>query len=263
MIQKLFIGLFVFQWVCALVQRPTIDPLSAYSTWTPEAVLPAILSSHVKVTKFFSYRLSAQEIEPVDDEYLTNQSEELSVDPPGVMENDITEIGVNAVLVEPGPLNGEITLNPNGSFTYTPEAEFIGVDTFTYRLELDDVFSEPAIVRITVLDTQPPQVEWLSPIPDGEVLIVGFKSILLEVGATDNGVLTGVQFYRWDSLLNGYLDIALIEAAPYQFELNTMVLNPGWNQIFARAFDEAGNVSERSWIWVFLVPRFYFPIIFR
>jgi hypothetical protein len=133
----------------------------------------------------------------------------------------------------------------------------------TAPLELDDVFSEPAIVRITVLDTQPPQVEWLSPIPDGEVLIVGFKSILLEVGATDNGVLTGVQFYRWDSLLNGYLDIALIEAAPYQFELNTMVLNPGWNQIFARAFDEAGNVSERSWIWVFLVPRFYFPIIFR
>jgi hypothetical protein len=65
----------------------------------------------------------------------------------------------------------------------------------------------------------------------------------------------------------GYLDIAFIEAAPYQFELDTKALNPGWNQIFARAIDEAGNASDRrplprSWIWVYLIPRLYFPILF-
>ena len=32
-----------------------------------------------------------------------------------------------------GPSHGSVTLNANGSFTYTPAADYSGVDSFTYR----------------------------------------------------------------------------------------------------------------------------------
>ena len=32
-----------------------------------------------------------------------------------------------------GPSHGTLTLNANGSFTYTPAANFNGSDSFTYR----------------------------------------------------------------------------------------------------------------------------------
>ena len=39
---------------------------------------------------------------------------------------------LTAVLVT-GPSHGTLTLNANGSFTYTPAANYNGTDTFTYR----------------------------------------------------------------------------------------------------------------------------------
>ena len=41
--------------------------------------------------------------------------------------------GRNVVAVlENGPSNGSLTLNADGSFTYTPSAKFFGTDSFTY-----------------------------------------------------------------------------------------------------------------------------------
>ena len=34
-----------------------------------------------------------------------------------------------------GPSHGSLTLNPNGSFTYTPAAGYLGSDSFTYRAD--------------------------------------------------------------------------------------------------------------------------------
>ncbi len=49
-----------------------------------------------------------------------------------------------------GPSNGELTLNANGTFTYTPDAGFSGDDTFEYRL-LDGGLSDVGEVTISVL----------------------------------------------------------------------------------------------------------------
>ncbi|MCP5115156.1 MAG: hypothetical protein GY953_30355, partial [bacterium] len=70
---------------------------------------------------------------------------------PGVLENDTDPDGdaVTTVLVRP-PEHGSGQLNPDGSFTYTPDAGFTGVDTFTYQA-FDGVFtSQPATVTIVV-----------------------------------------------------------------------------------------------------------------
>jgi len=50
------------------------------------------------------------------------------------------------------PADGTVTVNPDGSFVYTPDAGFSGKDTFTYALtDTDANVSAPAAVTITVL----------------------------------------------------------------------------------------------------------------
>ena len=53
---------------------------------------------------------------------------------PGVLGND-TDVDGDALTAAPGratPPNGTLTLNADGSFTYTPDANFNGTDSFTY-----------------------------------------------------------------------------------------------------------------------------------
>jgi large repetitive protein len=49
-----------------------------------------------------------------------------------------------------GPTNGSVTLNGNGSFTYTPNANFNGTDSFTYRANDSDLNSNAATISIAV-----------------------------------------------------------------------------------------------------------------
>ena len=69
----------------------------------------------------------------VDDEYSIDEDNTLDVAAPGVLDNDSDLDGdpLTAVLMS-GPSNGALTLNADGSFTYTPNANFNGEDSFTY-----------------------------------------------------------------------------------------------------------------------------------
>jgi large repetitive protein len=49
-----------------------------------------------------------------------------------------------------GPGHGSLSLNADGSFTYTPAANFHGPDTFTYEASDGALASNPATVTITV-----------------------------------------------------------------------------------------------------------------
>ena len=49
-----------------------------------------------------------------------------------------------------GPSNGTLTLNTDGSFTYTPNANFNGSDSFTYQANDGSADSNIATVSITV-----------------------------------------------------------------------------------------------------------------
>jgi VCBS repeat-containing protein len=89
----------------------------------------------------------------VDDAYATDEDTVLTVAAPGVLAND-TDINpdsfLTAILVS-GPANGTLTLNADGSFTYTPNANFNGTDTFTYTVSDGGLESvTPATVTITV-----------------------------------------------------------------------------------------------------------------
>ena len=58
---------------------------------------------------------------------------------------------LTAVLVT-GPAHGTLTLNPDGSFTYVPDANFNGVDTFTYQVSDGTATSAPVTVTLNVGD---------------------------------------------------------------------------------------------------------------
>src|SRR5439155_9120707 len=66
--------------------------------------------------------------------YSVNESATLSVSAPGVLANAQSSLfrqTLSAVLVSTTS-HGTLTLNPDGSFTYAPAAEFHGTDSFTY-----------------------------------------------------------------------------------------------------------------------------------
>ncbi|MGD1919333.1 MAG: DUF4347 domain-containing protein [Pleurocapsa sp.] len=88
------------------------------------------------------------------DSYTTAFDTELTVDvADGVLSNDSDPNGddITASVVD-APSNGTLTLNDDGSLSYTPNAGFSGTDSFTYTANDGELNSDPATVEITVED---------------------------------------------------------------------------------------------------------------
>jgi VCBS repeat-containing protein len=86
------------------------------------------------------------------DSYSVNENATLTVTAAGVLANDTDADGnsLTAVLAS-NPSHGTLTLNASGSFTYTPVANYVGTDSFTYKANDGTVDSaSAATVSITV-----------------------------------------------------------------------------------------------------------------
>ena len=88
----------------------------------------------------------------VNDNYTMQQDGTLVMAAPGVLANDSDPDGdpLTAVL-ETNPASGSVTLDADGSFTYTPVPGFAGTDTFTYRAGDGTAQSNVAAVTLNVL----------------------------------------------------------------------------------------------------------------
>ena len=89
-----------------------------------------------------------------DDAYFTRVNETLTVGFPGVLENDVdpdTPIENLTVDLISDTSNGTLNLFQNGSFTYTPNINFSGNDTFTYQIYDEISYSNTAVVTISVI----------------------------------------------------------------------------------------------------------------
>lgn len=86
----------------------------------------------------------------VVDSYQTNEDEPLTVAVPGVLSND-TDIDGDALTatLQTLPANGTVSLQSDGSFTYTPLQDFSGLDGFTYAAN-DGAASSVAAVTLQV-----------------------------------------------------------------------------------------------------------------
>jgi Domain of unknown function (DUF4347)/Bacterial Ig domain/Bacterial cadherin-like domain len=85
------------------------------------------------------------------DAYTTVEDTPLAIAAPGALANDGDEDlnPVTASLVA-GPANGSVVFNADGSFVYTPNANFAGVDSFTYHVSDGALVSVDATITIAV-----------------------------------------------------------------------------------------------------------------
>lgn len=87
----------------------------------------------------------------VADSYTIDEDTTLSVDAIGVLQNDTDPDGdtLQAYLVE-GPAHGVLDLRSNGSFTFTPNDNYFGADSFSYYASDGAFETETVLVTITI-----------------------------------------------------------------------------------------------------------------
>ena len=104
------------------------------------------------------------------DEASATEDATLTVPAPGVLGNDGVEFtGSLVASLVCGPAHGSLDLDADGSFRYSPEADFNGVDQFTYRAGDGIQWSEPATVTITV-----------APVPEPTRVLTTSRSLTLQ-----------------------------------------------------------------------------------
>src|SRR6187399_3745128 len=98
----------------------------------------------------------------VDDANTTNEDTPVSGDastndtPSGDGGNTWTLVGVDG-----GATNGSVVMNPDGTYTYTPDPNYNGMDVFTYQVcDVDaDCDTATVIITITPVDDMPDAVD--------------------------------------------------------------------------------------------------------
>ncbi|MFO1513416.1 MAG: Ig-like domain-containing protein [Verrucomicrobiota bacterium] len=128
-----------------------------------------------------------------NDQYSTPQDTALLVSVPGVLGNDFDpDDDVLTANLVTGPTNGQLTLNLNGSFTYTPKTNFFGTDSFVYRANDGTTYSSNALVTISVLKVNHAPVAQSDQYstPEDTTLAISAPGVLANDSDSDNDPLT-------------------------------------------------------------------------
>lgn len=132
-----------------------------------------------------------------NDGYYTDEDTPLTIDASaGVLSNDtdIDSSSLSAILVT-NASNGSVTFNADGSFIYTPNANFHGSDSFTYKASDGAANSAVATVTLTiggVNDAPTAGNNAYSTNEDTQLLIVASAGLLSNDGDVDGNNLTAI-----------------------------------------------------------------------
>jgi len=203
-----------------------------------------------------------------DDSATTSVNTSVLID---VLENDAdVDNDLLTVIAISNPDNGLAVDEGQGLVRYSPEANFIGVDAFTYTISDGRGAESTATVSVTVFrpsgsssfvpactDTTPPQLQIMTPLPNsitagpsnGVLLLIegaasdnpdgcGFDRVQVAIFNQDSGKVT--RWYRQADAIGVGPDIW--SEWSYQFK----VYEEANYRIVARAFDSAGNVRWLS-----------------
>ncbi|MBL9161809.1 MAG: tandem-95 repeat protein [Planctomycetaceae bacterium] len=152
----------------SLVNAPngmTIDPTTGAIAWTPTAAQAMTHQFAVTLADTAGNSVSQTivvtvtgDIAILPDAYAVTEDGILTISAAnGVLNNDGQGETLFASVVSP-PSHGVLTLNPDGSFTYTPAANFFGVDSFTYTATDNTLTGNAATVTINVSGVNDPPV---------------------------------------------------------------------------------------------------------
>jgi uncharacterized repeat protein (TIGR01451 family) len=185
--------------------------LAALLTLAATAAVAAVPAPPVAAAGPESPRLMPGNIEPLayDDFYLVPSGATFVVDAPGVLANDYDRDGLLSSLSAYNVTttsNGSLVLFGDGSFEYTPDSGFNGLDEFEYRVADPEggVSDNAAVVRLSVL---PPVVVDPTSIPpvgmpdyfevaEGTTLRVAAPGLLANDFDPDGGSITVADAYQ-------------------------------------------------------------------
>jgi VCBS repeat-containing protein len=95
----------------------------------------------------------------MDNNYEVDEDMPLAIAAPGVLGNDSSTNGAALTAAKvTDPSHGTVTLNADGSFSYTPNANFNGTDSFTYTASDGQADSTVATVTLTIRPVNDPPV---------------------------------------------------------------------------------------------------------
>jgi large repetitive protein len=143
----------------------------------------------------------------VNDLYETMVDEPLVVEAAGVLANDTDAEGDSLTAIEfIGPKNGELTLLSDGSFVYSPNPGFSGVDGFLYQADDGTSASNFAAVTIQVISPNVPPVganDAYTVDEDGVLTVMAESGVLINDLDVDGDPLTAELI---DGPINGTLE---------------------------------------------------------
>ena len=134
---------------------------------------------------------------PADDSYSVLHDRALTIAAPGLLAND-TDPNGDAVAAFQffQPTNGAVSLTQDGSFVYTPNAGFVGSDSFVYAVT-DGVLTGQATVAINVTNSIPVAADDSYSVQEGRVLTVAAPGLLANDSDPDSGDgVTAFQFFQ-------------------------------------------------------------------
>ena len=135
------------------------------------------------------------------DSYGATEEVPLTVAAPGVLGNDADpDSATITAALSTAPAHGSVTLNANGSFTYTPAPLFHGTDSFTYAANDGTLTSTPATVTINIAPVNHPPSASSAAINTSEntsvpvnlvATDVDGNALAYSVGTPLHGIITG------------------------------------------------------------------------
>ena len=127
-------------------------------------------------------------LDAMDDMVTTNEETPINI---AVMNNDdLPTSGAFNIQSTTPPSNGTITVLPDGTIDYTPNADFFGTDTFTYTLADASNRTSTAMVTVTVVNVQDPPVANADSGNTQEDTVLPNIDILANDSDPDNDMLT-------------------------------------------------------------------------
>ena len=203
--------------------NPTVQALGVGESLT-ETFTYQITAGGQTATTTLTITINGTNDGPVagDDSYTTTEDTPLIIAAPGLMAND-TDIDGDTLTtsIVNGPTNGMLTLNADGSFTYTPNSDYSGPDFFTYQVSDGNggIDTATVVINVNSANDNPVAVNDSYQVAEDGVLTIGGDGVLTNDSDADGDSLSA-------SLVSGPANGSLSLNADGTF---TYTPNPNYN----------------------------------
>ena len=182
-----------------------------------------------------------------DDAYNAMKSTSLKVSAPGVLSNDADPEGIPiTVASNTQPSQGTVAMNSNGSFTYTPNADYCGPDSFTYKAtdgSCNAASQDDATVSIEVK---------CKPCEGGSSLAISGKQVSWQITNYAVSPISISSIYlAWPTANGKETSVRLNGVEIYSPDLNppSATINTGWKVNAAGRSIGAGQTSTLAFLF--------------